>query len=315
MELRKDYILDRYVIVSSARSKRPKEFKKVQEKVKEGICFFCPGNENLTPSEIGRIGTKKQWKLRWFPNKFAAVDLEGNPQIETHNNYFTFASAYGYHEVLVETNDHKKQLWDLTKTQIKMVLETYANRIRDLSQKENVSYVCVFKNHGKEGGTSLVHSHSQIIAYNKWPNLVKDKINAVNKYDQCPYCEILEIEKDSDRRCYENSSFVAFTPYASRFHFEIWIFPKEHLKNITDLSEDRLKDLAEIMKLILTKLKKLNSPYNMELFYSPDSEDLHFHIEVTPRLATWAGFELLTDDIINSVSPEAAAEYYRGEKQ
>jgi UDPglucose--hexose-1-phosphate uridylyltransferase len=314
MELRKDYILDRYVIVSSARGKRPHEFKKVQEKVKEGICFFCPGNEKLTPPEIGRIGTKKQWRLRWFPNKFAAVDQEGNPHFETHNDYFTFASAYGYHEVLVETNDHKKQLWDLTQNQIKTVLESYADRIRDLSQRDNINYVCVFKNHGKEGGTSLVHSHSQIIAYNKWPNLIKDKIEAVNRYDHCPYCDIIDAEKDSDRRCFENNSFIAFTPYASRFHFEIWVFPKEHIKNITHLGEDKLKDLAEILKKILKKLKSLNTPYNMELFYSPESEDLHFHIEVTPRLAIWAGFELLTNDTINSMPPEDAAKFYRGNR-
>jgi len=314
MELRKDYILNRHVIISSNRGKRPREFKIPEEKVKKGICFFCPGNEKLTPPEIGRIGGKN-WKLRWFPNKFAAVSQEGNPNFETHNDYFTFASAYGHHEVIVETNNHKKQLWDLTKPQIKMVLDTYIDRIKDLSQKENISYVCVFKNHGKEGGTSLLHSHSQVIAYNKWPNLVKEKIEAVNKYDHCRYCDILNIEKDSDRKCFENNSFVAFAPYASRFHFEIWVMPKDHIKNITELGEDRLTDLAEILKLILKKLKALNSPYNLELFYSPEEADLHFHIEITPRLATWAGFELLTGEIINSLSPEEAAKYYRGNKK
>ena len=314
MELRKDYILDRYVIVSSARGKRPFQFKKEKEKVKEGICYFCPGNEKLTPPEIGRIGTKSKWKLRWFPNKFAAVDQEGNPIIQTDNNYFTFASAYGYHEVIVETNNHKKQLSDLTIKQIKDVLTVYANRISELSQKENIAYVSVFKNHGKEAGTSLVHSHSQVIAYNKWPNLIKDKIEAIKRYDHCPYCDILNIEKGSYRRCFENKNFVAFTPYASRFHFEIWVFPKDHIRNITEMDEKKLMDLAEILKKILQKLKKLNASYNMELFYSPEGEHLHFHIEISPRLSIIGGFEILTNDTINSLSPEDAAEFYRGKK-
>ena len=314
MELRKDYILDRYVIISTKRGKRPREFKQKVVQEKKGICFFCPGNEKLTPPEIGRIGTKKKWTMRVFTNKFAAVDLEGDPIIRTDDKYFTFASAHGYHEVIVETNDHKKQLADLTRKQIMDVLKIYANRIEELSKKDNIHYVCVFKNHGKEGGTSLVHSHSQVIAYNKWPNLVKDKVEAARRYDYCPYCDIIHIEKKSFRRCYENKNFVAFTPYASRFQFEIWVFPIQHIKNITEMDDKMLTDLAEILKKILKKLKTLNAPYNIELFYSPENENLHFHIEVCPRLAIWAGFELLTDDIINSVSPEDAAKFYRGER-
>ena len=38
---------------------------------------------------------------------------------------------------------------------------------------------------------------------------------------------------------------------------------------------------------------------------------MHFHIEITPRVAEWAGFELSTGTIINTISPEDAAEFYR----
>jgi UDPglucose--hexose-1-phosphate uridylyltransferase len=315
MELRKDYILDRFVIVSNERSKRPFEFKKEKAKsTSSKDCFFCLGNEKLTPPEIGRLKEGKRWKVRWFDNKFAAVKPEGNPIIRTDNNYFTFSDAYGYHEVIVETNDHKKQLADLGVEQIKDVLGVYAIRVKELSKKENIAYVSIFKNHGKDAGTSLVHSHSQIIAYNKMPEQVKEKVNAIKKYDHCPYCDILNIEKGSYRRCFENNNFVAFTPYASRFHYEIWVFPKEHIKNITEMNEEKLYDLAEILKKILERLKEINADYNMELFYSPDNENLHFHIEISPRMALLGGFEILTGDTINSVSPEDAAKFYRGEE-
>lgn len=314
-ELRKDYILERFVIISDERDKRPFEFKKdTVDAISKDACFFCPGNESLTPPEIGRIGDNKKWKLRWFNNKFAAVKPEGNPIIKTDNNYFTFSDAYGFHEVIVETNDHKKQLSELSKEEIKEVLGVYAKRISELNKKENISYVSVFKNHGKAAGTSLVHSHSQIIAYNKIPTQVKEKISAIKKYDHCPYCDIINIEKGSYRRCFENNNFVAFTPYASRFHYEIWIFPKDHVKNITEMNDEKLLDLAEIMKKILEKLKEINSDYNMELFYSPANENLHFHIEISPRISIFGGFELLTGDTINSVTPEDAAKFYIGEQ-
>jgi UDPglucose--hexose-1-phosphate uridylyltransferase len=317
MELRKDYILDRYVIISSGRGKRPFEFKKECSENNDdpSKCFFCPGHEDQTPPEIGRIPSGDNWQLRWFPNKFAVVTKEGDPSIRTDNKFFTFASGYGFHEVIVETNDHSKQLADLEIEQIKMLLGIYIERINNLSKKENIEYVSIFKNHGREAGTSLVHSHSQIIAYNKLPNLIKDKVQAVKNYSSCPYCEIINIEKDSDRRCFENNNFVAFSPYASRFHFEIWIFPKDHIKNITDMTDPQIWELAEILKKALSRLKELNISYNMALFYSPHGEDLHFHIEITPRQAIWAGFELLTEDIINSMSPEDSARFYRGENE
>ena len=80
------------------------------------------------------------------------------------------------------------------------------------------------------------------------------------------------------------------------------------------MDEVKLDDLASILKKILMKLKEMNLPYNFFLHYAPDGKDLHFHIEICPRLATWAGFELATNATINSVSPEDAAKFYRGEE-
>jgi len=313
IELRKDYILDRWVIIASERKKRPREFKKTKSK-KEEICYFCPGNENLTPKETGRIEKNNKWIIRWFPNKFPAVDLKGNPEIRCANEYFTYSDAFGIHEVIVETPNHNKQLADLTEEHIKKVLKVYAKRIKELSKTAGTKYVLIFKNEGMEAGTSLIHSHTQLMTYNKIPVLVEDEVNASKTYRTCPYCEIISIEKNSYRRVFENDNFVSFTPYASRFNYEIWIFPKEHIRSITEMDETKLGDLASMLKKILLKLKEINLSYNFFLHYAPDEKDLHFHIEVCPRLAVWAGFELATNATINSVSPEDAAKFYRGEE-
>lgn len=312
-EIRKDYILERYVVISTLRKKRPHEFKEVSQTPKDEKCFFCPGMEDQTPPEIGRLGGKK-WKLRWFPNKFYAVVQEGNPNLTTDNEFFTYSSNYGKHEVIVETPDHQEQLWDLDVDDIKDVLSVYNERVKAIhSQDQAIKYVAVFKNHGLKGGTSLVHSHSQIISLNHIPTQVQEEIDACKRHDSCPYCKIVEIENKSDRRCFENDSFVAFTPYASRFNFEVWVFPKKHINSLDDI--DDYEDLADIMHKIVSKLKELNVSYNYFLHYSPEGEDLHFHIEVVPRIATWAGFELSTAEAINGVTPEDAAAFYRGEHE
>ncbi len=310
MELRKDYILDRWVFLAPERKKRPKEFKKKEIKEKTKICFFCPGNENLTPKEIGRIEENGKWKIRWFPNKFPVVEQKGSPIIKT-KGFFTSSSAYGEHEVIAECKQHDKQLWDLPPEHIEQILYIYKERINKLSKKKHITYITIFKNHGREAGTSLIHSHTQLASLNKIPQLVIDEVNASKKHRQCPYCKIIKIESAGKRRCFENKTFTAFTPYASRFNFEIWIFPKRHIKNMNQLNHEEFTDLADILSKILKKLKNLNASYNFFLHYAPKGKDLHFHIEVTPRFAVWAGFEFSSNDIINSVTPEDAAKFYR----
>ena len=70
-ELRKDYILDRYVIIATERGKRPHQF--IKDPIKtdtKSVDFFAQGNEHLTPDEIYRWPEKsKNWKIRVNDNE------------------------------------------------------------------------------------------------------------------------------------------------------------------------------------------------------------------------------------------------------
>ncbi|UCD03824.1 MAG: DUF4931 domain-containing protein [Candidatus Woesearchaeota archaeon] len=312
MELRKDYILDRWVVIASNRGKRAQQHKNNKHGRWVEFCAFCAGNEHVTPPEIYRIPDGDSWKIRVFANKFPAFDMNGDFKINTHNKYFTFSHAYGAHEIIVETSDHYKEFTDMSSEEINEVLRVYKLRIEELSKMEGIKYVLVVKNNGFEACESIIHSHSQVFAYNKIPSLIKEEVEA-NK-GGCKYCNVVEIEKKSDRRCFENECFVAFTPYASRFNYEVWIFPKKHIKNLTEMNNSGLMYLADIIKSVLVKLKELGASYNFVLHQSPEGEDLHFHIEIMPRISTWAGFEFGSDDVINTVPPEDAAKFYRGEE-
>ena len=320
--IRKDYILDRWVYYAADRRKRPREFKSVDFKDNKKVCFFCPWNTHLTPPEIGRIEYKNSWKIRWFLNKFPAVEKKGNAKLKS-KKFLSEMASYGVHEVIVETQRHKSQLADLPVQQIKELLGVFRLRIKELNRLKGIKYVEVFKNHGKGAGTSLVHSHTQVTALPQIPTLVMDEINAINKHRKCPYCEIIKLESKSRRKIFETKNAVAFAPFASRFNYEAWIFVKKHKTNMQELNEEELSDIALTLKKILFKLKKINASYNFFTHYSPEKEKLnaslrafsqaglHFHIEVCPRIATWGGFELSTNAVINSVLPEDAARFYR----
>lgn len=319
-EVRKDYLLDRWVIIASERGKRPHEFAQPAAKaVGQKNCAFCPGQESSTPDEVLRISDGGSWKMRVFPNKFGAVHPSGNWNIKTDNAFFTFSDNFGYAEVLVETPQHGKELADLPIEDVAMLLQLCQERITALSAKPGVRYVAAFKNHGAAAGTSVQHTHSQIIAFNHVPRIVEREVEACHRYamdkpeGSCAYCEILKIEKQSYRRCFENDGAIAFAPYASRFPFELWIFPKRHAHSLHGLTDDERRDIAELLLKALQRLKTINTPYNYYLHYAPPGDDLHFHIELIPRTEIWAGFEYSTETIINILSPEDAARFYGGE--
>lgn len=314
LELRKDYLTENYVIISTDRGKRPHDFAKKQDQKKPEVDYFAPGNEHLTTTEIGRWPKDAQgtdWQIRWFANKFAALKPEGNPDLNTDNEFFTYSSAFGYHEVIVETPSLEQQLGDLPTDRLGQVLKIYAERIRELSKKPGVRYVAVIKNHGATAGTSILHSHSQVFAYNTVPRPIQEKEAACDRYADDPYESIIAIEKGSFRAVRENQTMVCFTPYASRFPFEVVLYPKRCVRSITEFSEQEFQDCAALLKHLLERLGSINAPYNFFLHYG--FKNLRFHLVITPRLSAWGGFELSTDTIINTVSPEDAAAFYRGE--
>lgn len=310
IELRKDYILDRWSYIAIDRENRMKQFKESDGAQSEGKCFFCPGNEELTPAEIGRVQENGKWKIRWFPNKFPIAEpSQKNVELkEFGNGLLKKMNAFGYHEVIAEDPDHNRQLWDLDIKELSILLKVYAERIDQLEKKEGIAYVQLFKNSGYEAGTSLIHTHTQIVATNIVPVAISEIINATGNFDSCPYCSIIKLERNGERFVFENDDFIVIAPFAPRFNFETWILPTKHLRKLSDLKENDYVNLAIAFQKILTKMKTINAPYNFFLHYAPKDDDLHFHFIIAPRMNKWAGFELATDSFVITASPENVAQ-------
>ena len=130
--------------------------------------------------------------------------------------------------------------------------------------------------------------------------------------------------KEVIRLVYENSAFVAFCPFASRFPFEITIMPRKQSAHYEQTSTEDILLLAEVLKVSLLKLgRALNQPqYNFIIHTAPAryphrgywetiDQDFCWHIEILPRLTRIAGFEVGTGFYINPTQPEEAAKYLR----
>lgn len=327
-ELRKDPIIDRWVIISTERGKRPVFFIEETPPSKTAVCPLCPGNEAMTPPEVYRIpspgshSASSDWTLRVVPNKFPALRIEGDLDKEGRGLYDKM-NGIGAHEVIVETPHHGETLWDLPVERIQDVFIAYRERTLDLSRDRRFKYIMVFKNHGSVAGASLDHSHSQLIALPIVPRRVVEEMNGGLTYykfkDRCIFCDIISQEKeDNVRVVFENEQFIALSPYAARFPFETWILPKKHEAVFADHDRrDSYRFLAEAASTILKKyVKVLNAPpYNYVIHTAPSGSGeiphYHWHIELIPRLTKMAGFEWGTGFYINPTPPEEATVYLK----
>jgi UDPglucose--hexose-1-phosphate uridylyltransferase len=311
IEVRRDYLLDRYAIISTSRGVRPKQYRpnNLQDEVKK--CNFCPGYEE-PELEIGRLERNHKWIVRWIKNKYPGVDPSLPPGLKSQAHR-VFGAGFGYHEVVIDSPDHTKPLFSHSEPHITTVFGVYQQRYRALEAKRGVQYVCLFKNFGPKSGASLVHDHTQMVAQGFMPSNVKAKLEGAKAYKDCAICEILKSELRSKRKVASDTHWAAFTAYAPRFSNELVVFPKRHVKGFQELNSRELQSLAKLMKYLVPKVLRLSDSYNLLFFNSP-SNTLHFHIELLPRTSTWAGYEFLTGNFLVSASPEVSAQYYKNDK-
>jgi len=327
-ELRKDPIIGRWVIIATERAKRPSAYVTSHEKLKAAFCPFCRGQEHHTPPEVlayRDASTERDtpgWWVRVVPNKFPALQIEG-PIRRVGDGMYDRMNGVGAHEVIIETPEHDLSLADHPPRQVQEILWAFRDRVIELRKDQRFRYIMIFKNHGREAGASLDHPHSQIIALPIVPKRVQEEIEGARRYwdykERCVFCDILhQEEKDQVRIVSENSSFIAVTPFASRFPFETWILPREHGLYFHELQKNQVVDLAEILRGLLSRMKAILSdpPYNFMVHTAPFEHSgipyYHWHIEVIPKLTSVAGFEWGTGFYINPTPPEDAARYLAG---
>ncbi|MFP4135852.1 MAG: galactose-1-phosphate uridylyltransferase [Candidatus Acetothermia bacterium] len=335
-EVRREITKGTWTIVAPARGDRPFDFSSPEgsEKRKKYVetCPFCPGNESETPEEVDAIRSDEDepssWQVRVFPNKFPALDPEGSPAV-IEGDLFKSRGGYGFHEVLVETPRHDRKLAELSPREIELVIRTYLNRLKVLRSKPDISYVSLFKNQGKRAGASLEHSHSQIMATTFTPSLLLREYELASEYHKrkgsCLYCDVIDGEKKKrERVVFENELFIVICPYGSRFPYETRIIPKRHSRDFGGITDAEVSELGTTIKKALSGLFGVlgDFPYNYVIHTAnPEimenrlgsGESFHWHLEITPRLTTQAGFERGTEDYINIVSPEKAAARLREE--
>jgi UDPglucose--hexose-1-phosphate uridylyltransferase len=327
-ELRRDPIVDRWVIVSPERSQRPSDVHLQPGRQPSNACPFCPGHERMTPNEVLAYRQSQTppdtpgWTVRVVPNKYPALGLDGT-LAENLGGLFGVMNGIGVHEVIIETSDHEASLATLPVRHVEQVLWAFRSRLQELRRDRRLRAGLIFKNYGAAAGATLQHPHSQLIALPIVPKNLREELEGSGRYyhehGRCLFCDLIVQEVQLERRVIVgNAAFIALAPFASRFPFETWILPRGHAAWFETGDGEAYSLLALVLQEVLRRSHRLldDAAYNLVLHSAPWCHayewSYHWHVEIIPRLAGVAGFEWGTGFFMNTVTPEAAACALRG---
>lgn len=341
-EFRKDPVSGDWILVASGRRNRPQFFsakggsahdgKKIApvKKNVKGIkdCPFDNPQKSGNPLPLlwyphpntpsSKMEDLDSWFVQVVPNKYPLLfHRDQCPMPEKESGAEEMLPAVGYHEVII-TRDHNRTMDKMTIEEIQLVLKSYKERYRVLSQDSCVKYILIFHNQGETAGASVAHPHSQLVAL---PVVDPDVVSSLNGslnfwkiYKKCVHCSMVEQEiKEKLRVVSKNKHFVSLVPFAPRVSCETRIYPLKHAFRFEDMDKELFPFLAEILKDALIRLNKaLESPdYNFFIHTAPVGDGnfghYHWHLEILPRSFKWAGLELGMGIEVVAVPPEEAA--------
>jgi UDPglucose--hexose-1-phosphate uridylyltransferase len=331
-QMRKDVFTGRWVITAETAAVRPSDFHFTRFVREATFCPFCETNEASTPPEIfairkpGSSANGPGWSVRVVPNVAPRLRIEGDLGRRAEG-FHDLMNGVGAHEIIAETPRHDRSLHELEIHEISNVIRACVARLVDLEGDKRMRYALIFKNHGEQAGAHTIsHSISQLMGLSVTPRTVKTKLMIARDYfvskERCIYCDVLQQEIKARKRVIaENEEFVAFAPFASRFPFEMAVFPKSHNSAFSRISPEQVESLAMILRDVLRKLDHTlgGPPYNLFLqdrpflrpragYWNTIEEDFHWHMEILPQIVRISGFEWASGFFYNPVPPEVAVQ-------
>jgi UDPglucose--hexose-1-phosphate uridylyltransferase len=211
----------------------------------------------MTPPQALVLPNEGDWRVRVVPNLYPALERQ---------------------EVVVHSRRHVRSLAELEGDEPELVAEAWARRAAAAP-----GYVHALVNEGREAGSSLPHSHSQLVWLPEPP----------------PAHTRPRLEEFSS-----GDGVVAGCPWASRLPYETVVAPAE--PDPSGLQSELLGPALGLLVLIVRRLHAVEGPVPLNAWLEHDERD--WRLVLLPRLTILAGLELGAGIFVNTLPPEEAAQ-------
>ena len=253
------------MVIAPGRAKRPGAARGALERPSPDeleSCPFCAGHEHLTPPQTLVLPEDGDWRVRVVPNLYPALQRQ---------------------EVVIHSRRHVRSLAELDEDELRLVAEAWQRRGKAIQ-----GYVHALVNEGREAGSSLPHSHSQLV----WlpdapPNHGRPR----------------------GETFLEDDGVAASCPWASRLPYETVIAPVD--PRGPALASAQLPAAFVLLGRIVRRLHAVEGPVPLNAWLEHDGED--WRLVLLPRLTVLAGLELGAGIFVNTLPPEEAAARLKAE--
>jgi UDPglucose--hexose-1-phosphate uridylyltransferase len=321
--LHHDPVTSRTVIVAPQRATRPHDADRPADAdpatAFRDWCPFCAGNEHRTPPAWLRAPSDaaKPWRARVVPNLYPfAVESPYAADAGVGQPPLLPRAAHGVHDVVIESAAHERTVAALDAGAWRDVWDLCRRRLAALAGRSDLAWATIFKNSGPQAGASLEHLHSQLVALDFVPQVIATEVAAVTHAPHLFYDLITAAER-TGRIVAEQADIVLLVPPAPRQPFEAWILPRTPEPFFHATTAARAAAVADLTRLYVTRLERLvpGADFNWWLHQLPFGtrataaarESWHWHLEILPRLSSFAGFELATGCHITTLPPDESA--------
>ncbi len=210
----------------------------------------------MTPPQTLVLPEEGNWRVRVVPNLYPALERQ---------------------EVVVHSRRHVRSLAELEGNEPDLIAEAWRRRAA-----AHPGYVHALVNEGREAGSSLPHSHSQLV----WlpeppPPRARPRMEDFLADD----------------------GLVAGCPWASRLPYETVVGPVE--PDGTGIQSALLGAAVRLLVGVVRRLHAVEGPVPLNAWLEYDERD--WRLVLLPRLTILAGLELGAGIFVNTLPPEEAA--------
>lgn len=297
-EQRLDALTGEWVTISGHRQGRPN--------LPSTGCPFC----------VGGLEAPEPYDVRVFENRWPA--LAPGPPLDLEVGATT-APARGAAEVVLYTPDHEASMASLGEAGVRRVIDVWAQRSAALLARDEVEYVLVFENRGRDVGATIDHPHGQIYAFASVPPVPAREL-AIAAERGCPVCSEVARERDAATRIvHDGDAWIGWVPFASPWPYGLLLAPHAHTDGLLTLDDAARDGLAAALVDVLGRYDALFDrgpgpfPYMLWIHQLPADGDAHLHLHLAPPWRSpgvpryVAAGELGSGVYFNPVAPEDAA--------